>query len=138
MDRSHRLICCLPALLIALAACAPNPPRPASPAAPAAAGPAASAPAAPAAVAPPVASNAAHYRCDQGIEFSVRFADDSATVEAGARGTDVLLRDAGGTTPQQTVYSNTRMRAEFGLGAAGNEAMLHYASPALQARCARG
>ena len=44
----------------------------------------------------------------------------------GSRGNDVLLRDAGGMTPQQTVYSNARMRAEFGLGASGREAILRY------------
>jgi len=75
------------------------------------------------------------YRCDQGIAFTVRFSDDSAVVDAGQRGSDVLLRDAGGATPQQTVYSNPRMRAEFGLGASGREAMLRYAAPPLAAHC---
>ena len=75
------------------------------------------------------------YRCDQGIAFTVRFADDSAVVDAGPRGSDALLRDAGGATPQQTVYSNARMRAEFGLGASGREAILRYAAPPLAAHC---
>ena len=75
------------------------------------------------------------YRCDQGIAFTVRFAQDTAVVDAGQRGSDVLLRDAGGATPQQTVYSNSRMRAEFGLGASGREAMLRYAAPPLAAHC---
>lgn len=75
------------------------------------------------------------YRCDQGIAFTVRFSDDSAMLDAGPRGSDVLLRDAGGATPQQTVYSNSRMRAEFGLGASGREAMLRHASPPLAAHC---
>jgi hypothetical protein len=61
--------------------------------------------------------------------------DDSAALDAGPRGTDMLLRDAGGATPQQTVYSNARMRAEFGLGVNGREAMLRYASPPLAAHC---
>ena len=65
----------------------------------------------------------------------VRFSDDSAVLDAGQRGSEVLLRDAGGATPQQTVYSNARMRAEFGLGASGREAMLRYASPPLVAHC---
>ena len=69
------------------------------------------------------------------IDFTVRFADDTATVEAGARGSEVLLRDAGGVTPQQTVYSNPRLRAEFGLGASGREAILRYLSPPLVAHC---
>ena len=78
-----------------------------------------------------------HYRCDQGVEFTVRFEDDTAIVDAGPRGNDVLLRDAGGATPQQTVYSNPRMRAEFGLGAAGRDALLHYAQPPLSVHCLR-
>jgi hypothetical protein len=82
-----------------------------------------------------MASAGARYRCDQGFSFTVRFTEDSAVLDAGARGSEVLLRDAGGATPQQTVYSNTRMRAEFGLGATGREAMLRYASPPLAAHC---
>ena len=78
-----------------------------------------------------------HYRCDEGVAFTVRFADDSATIDAGPRGSEVLLRDAGGTTPQQTVYSNARMRAEFGLGASGREAILRYPLAPLVAHCVR-
>ena len=83
------------------------------------------------------AASADRYRCEHDIEFTVRFADDSAFVDAGPRGSDVLLRDAGGTTPQETVYSNPRMRAEFGLGASGREAILRYALLPLVARCVR-
>ena len=83
------------------------------------------------------AAGTQRYRCDQGIAFTVRFADDSAMLDAGPRGSDVLLLYAGGATPQQTVYSNTRMRAEFGLGASGREAMLRYAAPPLAAHCVR-
>ena len=75
------------------------------------------------------------YRCDGGLEFTVRFADGSAILK-GARGDDVLLRDAGGEG-EQTVYSNPRMRAEFGLGADGREAMLHYPVAPLATRCVR-
>jgi hypothetical protein len=81
------------------------------------------------------ASGTQRYRCDQGVAFTVRFTDDTAVVDAGPRGSDVLLRDAGGATPQQTVYSNSRMRAEFGLGVSAREAMLRYASPPLAAHC---
>ena len=79
----------------------------------------------------------ARYRCEHDIEFTVRFVDDSAMLDAGPRGADLLLRDAGGTTPQQTVYSNGRMRAEFGLGVNGREAILRYALPPLVAHCVR-
>jgi hypothetical protein len=76
------------------------------------------------------------YRCDQATDFTVRFADDSATLDAPA-GSEQLLRDAGGLTPQQTVYSNSRLRAEFGLGERGDEALLHYLSPPLEMHCVR-
>lgn len=77
-----------------------------------------------------------HYRCEHGIEFTVRFVDDTAVLE-GTRGYDVLYRDAGGQGPQQSVYSNPRMRAEFGLGASGREAVLRYPPLPLVARCVR-
>ena len=67
----------------------------------------------------------------------MRFEGDSALLDAGGRGSDVLLRDAGGLTPQQTVYSNPRMRAEFGLGPNGTEAILHYPQLPLVAHCLR-
>jgi hypothetical protein len=77
----------------------------------------------------------ARYRCEQNIEFTVRFADDSARLDAGPRGSEVLLRDAGGTTPLQAVYSNPRVRAEFGLGVSGREAILRYPLVPLVAHC---
>ncbi len=76
------------------------------------------------------------YRCDQALEFRVYFVDDSALID-GQRGPEVLLRDAGGVTPQQTVFSNARLRAEFGLGANASEALLHYPLESLELRCVR-
>ncbi|MHB1122705.1 MAG: hypothetical protein ACYC0T_08265 [Ramlibacter sp.] len=97
-----------------------------------------------AAAAPPAAGSSApaaaglpRYRCDHGIAFTVRHGDDSVTIDAGPRGRHMLLRDAGGLTPQHTVYSNDQLKAEFGLGAAGNEAILRSAEPPLVARCVR-
>ena len=89
--------------------------------------------------APPGAPRAEtnRYRCEQDIEFTVRFADDSALVDAGPRGREKLLRDAGGITPQQSVYSNSHLRAEFGLGAGGRGAILHFLQPQLMAQCLR-
>lgn len=81
-------------------------------------------------------SAAARYRCEHGIDFSVRFVDDSALIDS-ARASDVLFRDAGGQGASQPVYSNTRMRAEFGLGAGGREAVLRYPLLPLVARCVR-
>ena len=75
------------------------------------------------------------YRCGQGLTFSVSFVNDTAVLK-GARGDDVLLRDAGGQGAQ-TVYSNARLRGEFGMGADGREALLHYLGQPLVARCMR-
>ena len=83
----------------------------------------------------PSASELSRYRCNGGMEFTVSFANGAATLK-GARGDDVLLRDAGGQGAQ-TVYSNPRMRAEFGLGAGGREAVLHYPVAPLATRCVR-
>jgi hypothetical protein len=99
--------------------------------------PPASTPAPASAAQPGAAVPAAHYRCDQGIEFTVRFADDSALVASPKRGSELLLRDAGGVTPQQAVYSNPRLRAEFGMGAAGREAELQYLPEPQVAHCRR-
>ena len=76
------------------------------------------------------------YRCENAIEFRVRFIDNSAVLD-GSRGYDVLYRDAGGVTPSQTVYSNIRMRAEFGLGPSGRVAILRYPLLPLVLRCVR-
>ena len=117
-------------------ACTATPPA----APPAAASPAPSiSPVEPAGTPEPASRGASldHYRCDEGIQFTVRFADDAASIDAGPFGSDKLLRDAGGTTPQQTVYSNARMRAEFGLGASGREAILRYPLAPLVAHCVR-
>jgi hypothetical protein len=84
---------------------------------------------------PAAAQATARYRCDQGIEFTVRFADDSAFIDRANGGSEVVLRDAGGVTPQQSVYSNAHLRAEFGLGPAGREANLHYLPQPQIAHC---
>ncbi|HSV78103.1 MAG TPA: hypothetical protein VLK85_02715 [Ramlibacter sp.] len=91
----------------------------------------------PQAAAAATATSVPHYRCDQGIAFSVHFESDSALLDAGARGRDTLLRDAGGLTPQQVVYSSRRLRAEFGLGSGGAEALLQFLEPPLVAHCRR-
>ncbi len=83
---------------------------------------------------------AALYRCQtdgkDDVGFTVRFANDSATINSN-RGYEVLYRTAGGLTPSQTVYGNPRMRAEFGLGATGNEAILRYLLQPVALRCVR-
>ena len=82
------------------------------------------------------ASTGQRYGCEQGIEFSVKFVDDSALIDS-SRGYNVLLRDAGGQGEGQTVYSNAVVRAEFGLGASGREAVLRYPLLPLVVRCVR-
>jgi hypothetical protein len=76
------------------------------------------------------------YRCEQGIEFSVKFVDDSALIDSN-RGTNVLFRDAGGQTESQPVYSSAVVRAEFGLGSGEREARLSYPLLPLVVRCVR-
>ena len=73
------------------------------------------------------------YQCDQGLQFTVGFANDTAVLK-GARGDDLLLRDAGGQGGQ-TVYSNPRLRAEFGKGVGEREAVLQYLLQPLVLRC---
>ena len=85
------------------------------------------------------------YRCEHGISFTVKFADNTALLSgartpsgsSGAADQDLLLRDAGGQGAQQVFYTNPRMRAEFGLGASGREAILRYPLLPLVARCVR-
>jgi hypothetical protein len=85
------------------------------------------------------------YRCEHGIAFTVKFADNTAVLSgartasgnSGAADQDLLLRDAGGQGAQQAFYSNPRMRAEFGLGASGREAVLRYPLLPLVVRCLR-
>ena len=107
-------------LAIAMAGCASPPPTPV-------AMPPGATPAAPSAI--------PRYRCDNSIAFTVRFGDGTADIDAGPQGEHSLLRDAGGLTPQQTVYSSTKLKAEFGLEPEGRGARLSYVSPALEARC---
>lgn len=85
------------------------------------------------------------YRCEHGIAFTVKFVDNTAVLSgarsasgsSGAGDQDLLLRDAGGQGAQQAFYSNPRLRAEFGLGASGREAVLRYPLLPLVVRCMR-
>ncbi|MES2784084.1 MAG: hypothetical protein V4684_01355 [Pseudomonadota bacterium] len=112
------------------ASSAPAAPSPAPPPAPSATPPAATAPA-------PAQSTDSTYRCENGVQFSLRVASDGAVIDMGARGSESLLRDAGGITPDQTVYTNARIRAEFGLGPQGRGAALRYIATPVVLRCTR-
>ncbi|MES2508877.1 MAG: hypothetical protein V4625_03065 [Pseudomonadota bacterium] len=75
------------------------------------------------------------YLCEAGFEFRARFIDDSVVIDSsGSR--DVLFRDAGGTG-QQAFYGNARMKAEFGMGSSGREAIVRYPLLPLALRCVR-
>ena len=82
----------------------------------------------------PVQPEAPFYRCQAGVDFTVRFVDDTAVFN-GSRGYEVLYRHAGGIGLGQTVYTNPRMRAEFGLGPTGHEAIVRYLLVPLVVRC---
>lgn len=75
------------------------------------------------------------YRCEAGVDFRARFIDNSVAL-TGSRGHEVLYRDAGGAGAQ-AFYSNPRMKAEFGLGPSGREAILRYLLVPLVVRCVR-
>jgi hypothetical protein len=87
---------------------------------------------------PPLAA----YRCEYGIEFTAKFADDSVVL-SGTRGYDLLYR--GGkyastpahAKPDSNEYSNARMQAEFNLGPTQREAIVRYPMLPLVSRCVR-
>jgi hypothetical protein len=117
------------AAALLLAGCA-SPPVASPPVAPA---PPAPPPAAPQAAAKP--PQLPHYRCDGGIEFDARFGDGSVELLFKDRDPQTLLRDAGGTSPGQTVYSSTKAKAEFGLEPNGRGAKLNLVDPLVDTRC---
>lgn len=77
----------------------------------------------------PAAADGTRYACDNGLTIRARFTGDSVTLAGLPQGDEVLLRDAGGVTPEQTVWSNERMRAEFGLPPDSEGAALHLLQP---------
>lgn len=76
------------------------------------------------------------YQCDNGVTVAVRD-DGSATIQTG-RGSDRLLRDAGGVGPNQAVYSNPQVRFSTGLPPDGRGAELEGMVPNGKARCSTG
>ena len=131
-NRGMRKSLAATAFVTCIAGCAtPAPPVALTPAVPDAQ--AAPAPAAPVAS----ATGLAHFSCEQGLAFDAKFGDGSVELLFASRGAQVLQRDAGGTTPQQTVYSSTDAKVEFGLGAEGRQAKLNLVSPPVETRCVR-
>lgn len=84
------------------------------------------------------------YRCEYGIEFTAKFSGDSVVLDS-TRGYDVLYRGGKPASPEVTVdakarpnaYSNSRMSAEFKLGALERDAVVRYPLLPLVSRCAR-
>jgi hypothetical protein len=79
---------------------------------------------------------AVHYRCDHGTEFLANFTADTVVLDS-TRGQETLYLDAGGQGAAQKVFSNPRMRAEFGMGADGRQALLYYPTKPVLLRCSR-
>lgn len=78
------------------------------------------------------------YACDNGLTVHARFGEGAVTVSGLPQGEEVLLRDAGGVTPEQTVWSNEHLRAEFGLPPGSGGASLQLLQPqALTLHCQR-
>ncbi|MBK0391247.1 hypothetical protein [Ramlibacter algicola] len=123
-------------LLVSCAAVEPQPvPAPVAPEAPR---PVVDAPApGPAAPMAHPDRDALNLACDDGIELRVRFGEDEAAVEGLGEGRQILGRDAGGTGPQQSVYSGDRMRVEFGLGPGGTDADVHLLDSMRTLHCRR-
>jgi hypothetical protein len=73
------------------------------------------------------------YRCEQNLEFTARFIDDSVALDT-SRGYDVLFKKKSGKPDE---YDNARMSAEFNLGSGGKEAILRYPLLPLVLRCVK-
>jgi hypothetical protein len=118
---------------MSLAACASHPPPALAPA------PASAPVATPAPPPAPTVSTPKlpHYVCGQDAAFDVRFGDGSAELLFASGESETLMRDAGGTSPQQAVFSSTRMKVEFGLDPDGRGAQLNVAQPPVSTRCMR-
>lgn len=115
--RRAALMASAAALLLAACAAPEAPPPPPILSAPATADPA------------PAEPVVLRLRCDDGLELRLRVLQDEVQVDGLPDGREVLLRDAGGVTSQQSVFSNARVRAEFGLGEQASEAVVHLLQP---------
>lgn len=79
------------------------------------------------------------YRCDDGSSFSLRrdAGADAVVLEGSGLARETLMRDAGGASPEEAVFSSTRTKLELGLAPGGRGAMLRQAEPARALRCER-
>jgi hypothetical protein len=74
-----------------------------------------------------------HYLCEQNLQFTARFIDNSVTLDSN-QGFEVLFKKLGGNPHD---YGNPRVSAEFNLGPGGKEALLRYPLLPLALRCVR-
>jgi hypothetical protein len=109
-----------------LAGCAVDAPPPRSAAPSPVSAPPHAAPSSPAAPVPATdLPGAMRLACEDGVELRAVFQADQVLLSGLPAGAESLLRDAGGVSPRQSVYSSPRVRAEFGLGPEGREAAVH-------------
>lgn len=92
----------------------------------------------PPAAGPALPSGLDRYICGVSTELAVVVTDQDVLVRGLPQGEERLLRDAGGLTPLQRVYSGPRLRAEFGLGPDGSQALLRMLPAAGVLHCRRG
>lgn len=83
-------------------------------------------------------ANGRAYACQDGSTFRVFEQNDFIVIEGLRGGPHRLARDAGGFTPQHSVWSSAQLRAEFGLGNDPKAAALIHTLPPATVRCAAG
>jgi hypothetical protein len=81
----------------------------------------------------PADSPLPHYLCEQNLQFTARFIDNSVTLNFN-QGFEVLFVKLGGNPND---YGNPRVSAEFNLGPGGKEAVVRYPVLPLALRCVK-
>jgi hypothetical protein len=119
-----------------VAGCATRP-MPAPDPVPAPAPPAAAPDPAPAPAPPPSSPDTASYECGDGTRLRVLPQGDVLVVEELPGGPYRLGRDAGGFTPEHTVWSGPQLRVELGLGPKGEVALVQSLYPPQTVECRR-
>ena len=92
---------------------------------------------APAAAPPPSLTDSASYECGDGTRLRVQPQGDVLVVEDVPGGPYRLGRDAGGFTPEHTVWSGPQLRVELGLGPKADVALVQSLYPPHTVECRR-
>lgn len=92
---------------------------------------------APAPEPPPSSPDAGIYECGDGTRLRVQPQGDVLVVEDLPGGPYRLGRDAGGFTPEHTVWSGPQLRVELGLGPKGEVALVQSLYPPHTVECRR-